>query len=123
VADVTLTNGQPVGVSCGGYAPASTVAVDLLSTPVRIGTLTANASGQVTGTVTIPQNTTAGSHTVRFTGTAPDGSTLVRTVAVSVSRELPRTGDETWTMLRYALLLMGVGLVAVGRSQIVAANR
>jgi hypothetical protein len=123
VADVTLTNGQPVGVSCGGWAPGSSVAVDLLSTPVRIGTLTANASGQVTGTVTIPLGTAAGSHTVRFTGTAADGTALVRSVGVTVSRELPRTGGEAWTTFRYALLLLGFGLLAVGRSQIVAAER
>jgi hypothetical protein len=98
------------------------VAVDLLSTPVRLANLTTNAQGQVSGTVRIPLNTTVGAHEVRFTGTASDGTALVRSVPVSVSRELPRTGDETWTLFRYSLLFVGIGLLATGRSQLLKAR-
>jgi hypothetical protein len=120
VADTSLTTGQSVGVSCGGYAPGTAVTVELLSTPVRLATLTADASGNVTGRVIVPLNTSAGTHEVRFTGTAPDGSALVRSVPVTVARVLPRTGDDTWTTFRIGLLLLGAGFLAAGRSKLVA---
>jgi hypothetical protein len=96
--------------------------VDLLSDPVRLTTLTANAQGVASGTVTIPITTTGGAHTLRFTGTAPDGSPLVKSIAITVSRELPRTGSNTWTLFRVSLLLVGIGLVGVGRSQLLLAR-
>ena len=122
VGDTTPTIGQSVSVACGGYAPGTPVTVDLLSDPVRLATLTANANGQVVGSVSIPLTAAAGAHEVRFTGTAPGGSALVRSVAVTVSRELPRTGDDTWTLLRYGMLLFGIGLLATGRSQLLTAR-
>lgn len=109
-------------MSCGGFAPGSTVTVDLFSDPVRLTTLTASSTGTVSGSVRIPLGTPAGSHEVRFTGTAPDGSALVRSVPVTVTRELPRTGDETWTLFRVGLLLLGAGLLATGRAQVVRAT-
>ena len=75
------------------------------------------------GKVIIPVTTAAGAHTLRFTGTAPDGSPLVRSIAITVSRELPRTGSgSTWNMFRVSLLLVGIGLVGVGRSQLLLAR-
>jgi hypothetical protein len=98
--------------------------VDFLSTPVRIGTLTANAAGVASGSVRIPINATAGAHQVRLTGTSPTGATVVQSIPVTVvGAQIPRTGDEAWSTLRYGLLLIGLGLLAAGRSQIVAANR
>ena len=123
VSDSTPTRGQNVTVTAGGFAPGSTVAVDFLSTPVRIGTLTANAAGVASGTVRIPINATAGAHEIRLTGVDAAGATVVRSVAVSVVNELPRTGDDPWSTARYGLLLVGLGLLAAGRSQLLAARR
>ena len=123
VGDTTLTPGQTTSVSCAGFGAGATVNVDLLSDPVRLTTLTADAQGVASGSITIPLPTTAGSHTVRFTGTAPDGSQLVRSVAVTVERSLlARTGTNNWTMFRVAVLLLGIGLLATGRSQLIAAR-
>ncbi|HJR25216.1 MAG TPA: hypothetical protein VJ804_07060 [Acidimicrobiales bacterium] len=122
MSDTTPSVGDSVSFSCAGFAPGTSVAVDLLSDPVRLTSVTANAQGVASGAVLIPLNTTTGAHTVRFTGTAPDGSSLVKSVAITVDRQLPRTGTNTWTIFRYAVLLMGLGLLATGRSQLIAAR-
>ena len=122
VDDTTPATGQSVAVSCGGFAGGASVTVDLLSDPVRLATLNANTQGVASGSVLIPLTTAGGSHTLRFTGTAPNGSTLVRNVAITVEKTLPRTGANTWNIFRVSLLLLGIGLVGVGRSQLMLAR-
>ncbi len=120
-SDPTPTPGQVITVSAPGFAPGSPVQVDLLSTPVRLATLTADAQGVASGSVTIPLRTEAGSHEIRLTGVASDGSAVVRSVPITVERALPQTGsDSSWSMLRIGLLLIGFGLLIIGRAQMLA---
>ncbi len=133
VEDPTPQAGQRMAVACTGLPPNSTVAIELLSAPVGLGTITANAQGAANGSVTIPAGTSNGAHELRFTARGPDGAVFVTSVGIdvggvgggggsSVGTTIPRTGEDSWSMLRIGLLLVGFGLLALGRSQLVAAG-
>jgi len=123
LSDTTVDPGQTITLSAQGFKPGSVVAVDFLSTPVSIGQLTAQANGSVSGSVTIPITATAGAHTIRLTGANSDGTARVLSAAVTVSNTLPRTGGNTWTTLRIAVLLLGLGMIVLGRSQLLEIRR
>ncbi len=119
-SDTTPVAASTISVSCPGFAPGSSVTVQLFSTPVTLGTFTASSAGVASGSVQIPLDTSAGTHEIRMTGTAPGGAAVVKSIPIDVERVLPRTGGESWTQLRMSLLLVGIGLLMLGRSQIIA---
>lgn len=84
VSDATLVPGQPLTVSGDGWQPGSTVAIDFLSVPTRIGGATADASGEFAVEVDVPRGATPGAHTVRLSGTAPGRQPRVVNLAVTV---------------------------------------
>ena len=65
---VSVEPGDPVSVDGSGFAPDETVDETLHSAPVALGSVTANASGNVSTTVTIPTGTPAGPHELLLTG-------------------------------------------------------
>lgn len=65
---VTAQPGDPVSVNGSGYTPGETVDETLHSTPVSLGSVMANGSGDVSATVTIPIGTPAGAHELLLTG-------------------------------------------------------
>lgn len=84
VSDATLVPGQPLTVSSTGWAPGSTVAIDFLSDPVRIGAAVPDATGAFAVEVDVPEGATPGPHTVRLSGTAIDGEPRVSDLSVTV---------------------------------------
>ena len=124
VSDTTPERGQLVTVTGSGFLGSSNVIVELLSTPVRLGTLKANAQGAVSGEVRIPLGTELGAHDIKLTGSNAAGAAVERSVPITVvaSTALPATGAESHTTLRIALLLIGFGLLAIGRGQLLAAR-
>jgi alpha-L-fucosidase len=98
---VTVTNTFPVITAItqdantvlvtGSGFPANTEAtVDLHSTPVVLGTLTADANGAFSKAFTIPCSVEAGSHTV--TATAATGQTASTGIQVGVCATPKFTG-------------------------------
>jgi hypothetical protein len=81
-SSTTPKPGQTVTVQSPGFTPGETVSVTLHSTPVNLGTVTADASGDVDATVTIPIGTVPGAHELIFTGLS---SGRVVTVPITVS--------------------------------------
>ncbi|WP_285684411.1 Ig-like domain repeat protein [Actinoplanes sp. NBRC 103695] len=118
--DITVAEpGQRLVFIGTGFAPFSTVVVTLYSEPVLLGSFTTNAIGSFEAPVTLPENLSAGKHTVAAQGIAPDGSprAMVLTVSVGGGAGLPVTGPSVSVLLLSGILLAmgGTGLVAVGR--------
>ncbi|WP_193509378.1 Ig domain-containing protein [Cryobacterium sp. BB736] len=113
----TLTGGEFV-VSGGGLIPGSTVAIELHSTPVLLGTVTADASGTFSLRVpALPAGIAFGAHRIVATATSPGGVVRVAELAVTVPRPvtavqptaLPATGADSAGPLAAATLLLVTG--------------
>ncbi|MGN8049093.1 GH92 family glycosyl hydrolase [Curtobacterium sp. 22159] len=66
------TEGTVVGFSGSGFAAGEHVGLTLHSTPIALGTATANADGIVSGTFAVPTAATPGVHEVVALGTSSD---------------------------------------------------
>ncbi|MEI4273741.1 fibronectin type III domain-containing protein [Klenkia sp. LSe6-5] len=88
--------GAPVVVRGVGLLPGSTVTLELHSTPRRLATATVGPDGTVSVPATLPQDVEAGDHQLILLGTAPDGSAVRTTLALSVDADgrLVRIGDD-----------------------------
>ncbi len=113
ISDDTLTFGQQFTVSASGFKPASVVQVFMKSDPVLLGSLTADATGTVSGSFTVPAGTPAGSHTVEFQGTSPADVPLVLQQSVSVSAS-SGGGNATTGAAVIPFALAGAGLAGAG---------
>lgn len=69
----TVTTGQQLTLTASGFAPAAPVTFGIYSSPVVLATVTADATGSATATVTIPAGLT-GAHSLVATGIGPDGT-------------------------------------------------
>ena len=120
VSDPTPNAGQTITATGSGYGSNASVTITMESQPVTLKTTTANASGQLSTTITIPSNTTPGTHTLRATGRSSDGGTLVLSASIVVSAagqtgELVRTGPGS------AVGLTGIGFLLAASGGLVAA--
>jgi LPXTG-motif cell wall-anchored protein len=126
VSDTTVVAGGTVTIS--GCCFVGDVTIDILSTPRRLGTATADGDGVFTATVTIPTDITPGEHTITATGQNADGSgTLVLRFPITVlgagaadgvragtgTGALPRTGADAFPLAQGGLALVLVGAAAV----------
>ena len=125
-------------VTSSGWMPNDPVTVTFHSTPVTLGTLTANESGQVQGSFTVPPSAETGTHTVELTGTSSTNSPQTQSITVTVtgstsgsstgsstgsttgsstgtitSGTLPFTGSNTREVASAGVLLIALGLVAL----------
>lgn len=134
--DPTLEVGAPsvaaggqVAISGTGFPAAAELAIELRSTPVRVGVATSDAAGAFRTSVTIPATTPAGAHTLAVI--LPDGTEATVPITVtragdgsggvtpgtgggadtpSVGGDLATTGGEPgWYLLIGALLLLTLG--------------
>jgi LPXTG-motif cell wall-anchored protein len=120
VADTSISIGEEISVSFGGFTPYEFVQLIVASTPQVIGSGYANAQGVVTLSGNLPSNLAAGNHTLAVY--AP-GSGIGFTQPISVSQPtLPATGsDGNGNLYVIALLLFALGLVV--RRTSVTANK
>ncbi|QKW23323.1 hypothetical protein HUT16_33340 [Kitasatospora sp. NA04385] len=79
-----LAPGSSVAVTGGGYQPGGTIELTLFSTPVALGTATADGSGTFKATVKLPADTAPGTHTIQAVGPDARGGTRVDTLTVEV---------------------------------------
>ena len=75
--DEPVPAGDRLTLSYEGYQPGEQVTLVMRSTPVELGTFTADAAGVVTATFRLPASTDAGAHTLTFSG-ALSGDHVVR---------------------------------------------
>jgi methionine-rich copper-binding protein CopC len=117
--------GSPVSISASGLQSSAPYTVVVQSTPQTIGSGNA-VSGAVNTSVTLPSGLEAGWHTLTFTSTAADGSTITSvtyfkvssngtllSTSSSIPAELANTGmsDITWQLGEITLALIGFGIL------------
>jgi hypothetical protein len=113
--DSTVTRGQKITISGGGFQANKSLSITFTSTPVSLGTTTSNSSGRYSALVTIPSDATAGSHTITVSGPGAAGGTHNSVIGVTVlASSLPATGGEPARDFRAALFLLAAGLLLVG---------
>ena len=109
-------------IDCGaGYAPGDPVGLTFESTPVSVGTATADSNGQFSAKVTIPSDAARGAHTIRSSGHRPDGSSLELTAKVTVvapgetagAGALAFTGSDALPVVWIALVVLVLGSALV----------
>jgi hypothetical protein len=115
VSDGTVTPGEAVTITGGGFAGGSDLTVTFFSSPISMGTITADAAGNYSARVTIPQSAPAGNHTIVVSGPdAVSGTREVRTAVVvqgsSSGGTLPLTGADALRLAAWALCTVVLGL-------------
>ncbi|MGF2949523.1 fibronectin type III domain-containing protein [Microbacterium alcoholitolerans] len=86
--------GASVSVAGAGFEPGEKVALELRSEPVRLGAATADADGTFTASVTVPETTDAGEHTLAVIRENGDEVTVSLVVtAAEAPGEQPGGGD------------------------------
>jgi hypothetical protein len=123
---VTVSQPDPstpakVRVTVGGFKPGSSVSIAGDGTSYPLGTFTADAAGNVDVEVVLPASFT-GSHTLTASGTAADGTPLVRTQALDVQAAgsgsdaapgiLAFTGNNARGMAALGGVLLTIGVAA-----------
>ena len=117
---VTALPGDQLTVTATGYPAGAEVTFTLHSTPVVLGTVAADASGNATLVFTLPPGTTPGLHQITANGVPlglcdPDVSANLMVDAASVTSTttgagtLPRTGTNSAELVQVALVLIAVG--------------
>lgn len=104
--------GEKVLATGVGYAAGEQVQVVVYSNPVILGSYTADSSGHLNATFTVPIDTKTGAHTVEATGWvsrhATNGRLLIVTAAVAEGRI-----SSTWWLIGIGILLLSVILVSL----------
>ena len=127
----TARPGAPLTVSAAGFVPGETVVVVLHSEPVVLGTAVADDDGAIRLLTTVPAGTALGDHRIEAVGgSSQRWATTPLVVAVPPAPATPArpatarpalaaTGSEAAGLggVTLLLLVVGLGLVAVGRSR------
>ena len=116
----------PPGSGCtvtgNGFGPDSTVQVQILSTPMNLTSVTADANGQATASITIPTEfLPASHHTIELVGVDSSNTAMIVSIPVilgSVSAA-PTRSMSTGTAVLLSLLVASAVFV-VGAAVIVA---
>ena len=81
----TVTAGGTLEVNSSGWQPGSTVTATMYSTPVRLGEVQVDASGEFVTQFQVPANAANGSHRLELTGIVADGQPAVVNLAITVT--------------------------------------
>jgi LPXTG-motif cell wall-anchored protein len=124
----TLAGGAKLSVTADGFTSGETVTITVQSTPVVLATVTADGSGVITTTVTLPASLAAGDHTLTVTGATSTATASLAFVVVAAgsgggtgsepgtgtgSGSLPDTGANIAGPLAIAFGLLVAGAVLV----------
>ena len=121
VADATISTGEEITVSFGGFTPFEFVQLIVASTPQVIGSGYANAQGVVTLRGNLPSNLASGNHTLAvFAPVSGVGFTQPITVSQPL---LPATGSDGQNNLYVIAMLLFVLGIVVRRTSTVITNK
>ena len=121
VADATISTGEEITVSFGGFTPFEFVQLIVASTPQVIGSGHADAQGVVTLQGNLPSNLASGNHTLAVFAPA---SGIGFTQPITVSQPLlPATGSDGQNNLFVIAMLLFVLGIVVRRTSTVTANK
>lgn len=108
----STTPGGSLLVTGSNFVPDEGITLTLHSTPVILGTTTATGSGTFSVTVTIPSDTTPGTHTILASGTTGDSATTTIVVTGLVSSTATVTSGLAFTGADIAAV-SAVGAIAL----------
>jgi LPXTG-motif cell wall-anchored protein len=121
IADATISTGEEITVSFGGFTPFEFVQLIVASTPQVIGSGYANAQGVVTLSGNLPSNLASGNHTLAvFAPVSGVGFTQPITVSQPL---LPATGSDGQNNLYVIAMLLFVLGIVVRRTSTVITNK
>ncbi len=121
VADATISTGEEITVSFGGFTPFEFVQLIVASTPQVIGSGYADAQGVVTLRGNLPSNLASGNHTLAvFAPVSGIGFTQPITVSQPL---LPATGSDGQNNLFVIAMLLFVLGIVVRRTSSVTTNK
>lgn len=131
---VAGTDGRLVDVTATGFAPDTPVVLTLDQGrgadaagpfPLELASLTADADGSISTSVTIPQEVPPGTYILRASGENPDGSAerFARQVRVGTSDAPPNSIAEVLRYVGYALAAFGVAVLLIFGGRWWAARR
>jgi hypothetical protein len=81
----SVRHGDEVTLSGEGFAPRAHIVVSFRSSPLVVGTTTADDAGDFSVTVTVPATASRGEHHFEAQGPGPDGETQTMTAPVRVA--------------------------------------
>ncbi|WP_433060829.1 IPT/TIG domain-containing protein [Dactylosporangium sp. CS-033363] len=88
----TAAPGQQIVVIGTGFAAHSTATITLYSTPMTLGTVVTDGSGNFSKAVTVPASLAAGTHTLVAQGVAPSGNPRAMKLTVTVAHRAAPSG-------------------------------
>lgn len=103
----SIRAGKDITISGTGFTPGATIAFELHSDPIKLGTLTAGADGALKGTLRIPASAPAGAHTL----VALSGTTVIASTALNVTAA---AGTGTGGQAGGSAAAPGAGLARTG---------
>lgn len=103
------TPGGKLGFAGSGFAAGEKVDLIVHSTPVSLGTVTADASGAVSGSVTLPSGLALGGHTLELKGET-SGVDVVSAFTVG---GVPTAATDVVAVPREPVMWLGVGLAVL----------
>lgn len=121
VAPGEVKQGGSITVTAEGLLAGEGVEIWLNSDPVLLATVTADADGNVSRSVTIPGSVPAGEHTVRVIGldSAAQGSSALRITSAAALTSTGSTGPNFGLIVLGALMLtMGAAAVVIRRGRL-----
>lgn len=117
-----LHRGQLVTLRGSGFSPGAQVTITFHSIPVVVGKTSADARGDITATVAVPDRAAAGTHHFDASGPTPSGQStkVLATVMVAVSGSYARPSlATTGALVGVALALpLGTWLLLGARSRV-----
>jgi len=102
--------GDEVEVVISGLAPGSNADVVIYSEPRSLGQLVADSAGRVSGTVEIPKDMPAGSHTIVVSGLDVKGELVEVKFGVMVVRPGSVIPTRMWGLVALLVAALGVSL-------------
>lgn len=128
--NLNVTSGAPGDVipfAGSGFSDAETVTFTLNSTPIDLGSVTADAAGNIVGSFTVPVNAEVGDHTVvaagLSSGAVVNAAFTVRAAVTSVTSVVTKPGDLAATGASSAplpLLVTAALLLVIGSALLVS---
>lgn len=116
----TFSPGSQLGLDLDGLQPGSTVTATIFSAPTVLGQFTANSSGVVDASTSIPTNIATGSHRIRLEMVGSDGRAIAIWLGVEVQGtplQLPATGTDAPNLMVLAVMMSLIGVLGVVASR------
>lgn len=115
--NVRLSTGQRVQVNASGFEPDTIVEIWLFSSPVKLGEMSVDKTGTVSGTFEIPAGTPAGNHRMVILARGENKDEATLTIGLAVGEWKKSKNIATW------LIVLPIILAVIGALTLPATRR